>query len=183
MVRMAVKVGIAGVLLLAASALGDTLSVQVGATASITGTVQGETRSRILLNIPLPESIASARIDRALMTAPSLDSGVLSLPMTVEARTVTTAWEPGSVTWSVPWQSPGADYDTLSLGRYVVWPGDAHPFVLDITDAVRSWSSGAGAYGILLKQPDDEGAGFGTEASVIEGAFSQASVKLFFSPE
>jgi len=176
--------GLAAVLLLlpvAAVSLADTLSVPLGTTAYIAGPIRGEPRGRALIAVALPRAVQTANIDFACLQIPSpLLTGQRST-VTVEAYALTTAWDPGNVTWTQPWRSPGGDMGLTPASEFPTWAGDSHAIWLDITSCARAWQTGRGAHGLILKRPAHEGGGFGAEGARLRQAMARARIKYWYS--
>jgi Tfp pilus assembly protein PilX len=63
---------------------------------------------------------------------------------------VTSAWDPVSATWSVPWKTPGGDYAASPVASGVITTNQYYTWRLDALAA--GWADGTVAnYGVLLK--------------------------------
>jgi len=176
--------GLAVVLLLLpaiAVTLADTLSVPLGTTAYIAGPIRGENRGRALIAVSLPRAVQIANIDFACLQIPSPlltgDGGIV----TIQAHTLTTAWDPSNVAWTRPWRAPGGDIDTTLESSFPTWAGDSHAVWLDITACAKAWQAGRGANGLILKRPSHEGGGFAVEGAKLRQAIASARIKYWFS--
>jgi hypothetical protein len=155
--------------------------VPLGASAYIAGPIRGETRGRALVTVALPSAVQAANIDFACLQIPSpLLTGEGGI-VTVQAHTLTTAWDPSNVAWTMPWRAPGGDMDTVEAASFPTWAGDSHAIWLDITSCAKAWQAGRGAHGLILKRPTHEGGGFAGEGVRLRQAIASARIKYWFS--
>jgi hypothetical protein len=170
-------IAVAGV----SSALGETLSVGLSKLAVITGDVGEHNVARVVINVEVPEQVLDSKIDFAKLQFPVFTPDSGDAAVTAVARDCKTAWGDGA-TWTVPWNRPGGDFDSLNRAWFAVLPGSEHPVVLDITRTIRGWQRGGGKYGLFLLRPDAEGGGFLGERDRIRTALNSARVKFYFTP-
>jgi hypothetical protein len=174
----------AGIVLMSLAALlgaayADTLSVRLGEQAYIAGPIRGQTKGRLLVAVPVPDQVQQARIDHVQLTIPGVR--LTERLLTLEGYAVTTAWEPSRVSWTAPWRNPGGDMASTRASCFFLTVGAERPIALDLTDVVKSWQRGAGAYGVLLKRPNREGGGFGLEGQILRQALAAARVKYYYT--
>jgi hypothetical protein len=93
------------------------------------------------------------------------------------------AWEPGSVSWTVPWTTPGGDFGSENV-MAVVRPGVSEfDGRLDVTRFVKTWRSGTANNGLILRRIPGEGDLFKVDGNALKTALSQAKLVVLYSPQ
>jgi hypothetical protein len=122
---------VTALLLLAALAGADTLSVPLGPIACI----QKDGYARLLARFDLSALSESSYVYYAQIVAPCDIAETLA----IETRRVTTPWSRENVRWDYPWRKHGGDYDTTSSAMFVYIPGRHKSLAMDVTYQVRDW--------------------------------------------
>jgi len=167
-------------LMLTASLSAETLSVALSRAVVICGSIQERQAARVLVPLPIPDDIAGAKIDFALVHFPAFILPDTSAPLRFQALPVTTPWDSGTVSWTYPWRNVGGDFDSTRPASYAIMAGDNHRVALDVTECLQGIQNGETNCGLILLRPRAEGGGFGLELSNFRNALRQARLKFYY---
>ena len=118
-------------ILLAAVAWADTLSVPLGKIACI----QNEGYARLLAKFDLSAIPESSHIYYAQIVAPCN----IAETVAIETRRITTLWSRENVRWDYPWRKQGGDFDTSRSAMFAYIAGRHDHLAIDVTHYVRDW--------------------------------------------
>jgi hypothetical protein len=167
-------------LVLTASLSAETLSVALNRAAVISGMIRGKQRARVLVPLPIPDDVAGAEIDFALIHFPAFILPDTSVPLRLQALPVATPWDSGTVSWTHPWRNAGGDFDSTRPASYALVAGDNHRVALDVTECLQGIQNGETNCGLVLLRPRAEGGGFGLELANFRNALRQARLKFYY---
>jgi len=145
---------VTALLLLAALAGADTLSVPLGPITCI----QKDGYARLLARFDLSALRESSYVYYAQIVAPCN----IAETVAIETRRITSPWSRENVRWDYPWRKHGGDYDTTSSAMFVYIPGRHKSLSMDVTYQVRDWlRMGHGHnFGLLFRKGITREAGF-----------------------
>ena len=176
-------VGVIGLCLLVGSEIcADTLSVRLTDFAVIRGSLPGNSQaSRVAVATPLTNLPSQSEVDFAEVIIPYFLPKGFSGILQVEAKKIARNWDKNTVTWAVPWQRAGGDFDTTTIAKFVLGKVGEVPVCLDVTEYVADWASGReGNFGVLLKRPPEEGDAFRAEIADLQRYLSQVRLKVYY---
>jgi|WetSurMetagenome_2_1015567.scaffolds.fasta_scaffold152917_2 hypothetical protein len=122
---------VGALILLAALAGADTLSVPLGRIACI----QSGGYARLLAQFDLSALGESSYVYYAEIVAPCRTAETLA----IETRRVTTPWVHETVRWDFPWRKHGGDFDTTRSALFLYIAGRHNSLAMDVTRYVRDW--------------------------------------------
>ncbi len=133
--------------------------------------------SRILLHFPL-DSLDPQRVVEARLEFTSPEGLPYHRRILLQVVPVTTPWDPSTVSWTVPWATPGGDFDA-TVSRYLALPAAGQRVQVDITLFVRN----VHLYpGLLIKPPPFQGLGFGDVGRRLLEALKNSTLHLQMAP-
>jgi hypothetical protein len=167
-------------LLSGSAALSETLSVALRRAVVITGSIQERQVARVLMPLPIPNDVAGAKVDFAVIHFPAFLLPDTSAPLRFQALPVTTPWDSGTVSWTVPWRNAGGDFDSTRPADYTFAAGDNRSLALDVTACLQGIQNGEPNCGLILLRPLAEGGGFGPELIGLRTALRSARLKFYY---
>lgn len=157
----------------------DKVEIPLGGAALISGTQA----QRVVVKVNLTSLPQKAVVDYAeVRFAQGLGASTKDL-FGVWVQALNKAWEPGSVSWTVPWTTPGGDFGSENV-MAVVRPGVTEfEARLDVTRFVKSWHAGTANNGLILRRIPGEGDVFKVDGNALKTALSQAKLVVLYSPQ
>ncbi len=139
--------------------------------------------TRILFTFDTSQPIDTSMIDYAELFIPRFLQAEPEYSLTLEARLLTRQWQPLTVSWYYPWETPGADYDTTFCRQFRVSSRIECDICMDITELIKKIYGGACSnYGILLMTPEYEDGGFIILISNLLDVLETARIELAINP-
>jgi hypothetical protein len=157
----------------------DKVEIPLGGAALISNTQA----QRVVVKVPLTGLPVNAIVDYAEVHFPQ-GLGVSQQDLFgVWVQALSRVWDPGSVSWTVPWTTPGGDFNQESV-MAVVRPGVTEfDCRLDVTRFVKTWLSGTTNNGLIIRRIPGEGDVFKVDGSVLKMALGQAKLVILYSPQ
>jgi hypothetical protein len=134
---------------------------------------------RVLLAFDFPERLFNVDIDYAEIVLPPTS---LETEFAMEVYSLITSWQPG-VTWNLPWNNEGGDYDIRHYHRFIVYPAlnSSSEIFLNVTELLRQIQRGVANYGFIIKAPDYEGEGFEPTVLPFFQSFGQETIEVYYT--
>jgi hypothetical protein len=172
-------VTLASLLLLISLSWADKVEIPIGGAALIAN----ETGQRVVIKLNLTGLPQKAVVDYAeVRFAQGLGVSTKDL-FGVWVQALNKAWDAGSVSWTVPWTTPGGDFGSENV-MAVVRPGVTEfEARLDVTRFVKAWRSGTANNGLILRRIPGEGDLFKVDGNALKTALSQAKLVVLYSPQ
>lgn len=164
---------VAALILLAAFAGADTLSVPLGKIACI----QNEGYTRLLAKFDLSAIPESSYIYYAQIVAPCN----IAETVAIETRRITTLWSRENVRWDYPWRKQGGDFDTTRSAMFAYIAGRHDHLAIDVTHYVRDWLrvGYSSNLGLLFRKGITREPGF-RQYQGLSGVLAKARVRVIY---
>jgi hypothetical protein len=164
---------VTALILLAAAAGADTLSVPLGPIDCI----QKDGYARLLARFDLSALRESSYVYYAQIVAPCN----IAETVAIETRRITSPWPRKHVRWDYPWRKHGGDYDTTSSAMFVYLGGRHQSLAMDVTYYVRDWLRlGHGQnFGLLFRKGITRELGF-RKFQGLSGVLANARIRVIY---
>lgn len=157
----------------------DKVEIPLGGAALIAN----ETGQRVVMKLNLTGLPQKAVVDYAeVRFAQGLGASQKDL-FGIWVQALNKAWDAGSVSWTVPWTTPGGDFGPENV-MAVVRPGVSEfDGRLDVTRFVKAWVAGTANNGLILRRIPGEGDVFKVDGDALKEALSQGKLVVHYSKQ
>ena len=103
----------------------------------------GRNEIRLLVKFSVPEGVTDSNLTFAELTFGVTPAFAPDSILRLDCCPISTAWDPATVAWNYPWQTPGGDFEGDVSAMVTLSGRNDQAAYLDLTEIVRYWLAGS----------------------------------------